>query len=274
MKTALNNQTEYNISLLELIFSIRNKEYGAYVLRNTYNRNLTIALFITVFIFGISVILPQLLRNKSDVKIIPGPHTTIVEFFPGPDIEQEPNNIPIEQTKKMDVSKIKFVVPKVVENLSDPDESAVPTIDEMKGKVIGTENRDGFEGTNIPPDENINLVDPVKETIIEETNVFSYVEEMPSFPGGTDELLTLISKNIVYPEIARRAGVEGKVILGFVVERDGSITGINVIKGIGAGCDEEAIRVLKLVGNWLPGKQNGKAVRVSMIIPFVFKLSA
>jgi protein TonB len=96
---------------------------------------------------------------------------------------------------------------------------------------------------------------------------------MPSYPGGIEELLSFIRKSIIYPEIARRAGVEGKVLIGFVVERDGSITEIKIIKGIGAGCDEEAVHVLELAGKWIPGKQNGKAVRVSMVMPFDFRLN-
>jgi periplasmic protein TonB len=274
MKAALNNQTEYNISLLELIFSVRNKEYGAYVLRISYNKNLTIALFITVFTFIILLISPSFFKSKYDVNLNYKHHTTAVDILPTPDIEKDKkNNTLIEQAVKVDVGKIKFVAPKVVDDALAPDESAFPTIDEMKGRVISTETVKGIDGENILPEEDIIKTDPVSEANKEEAKVFYYVEEMPSYPGGTDELLSLISKNIKYPEIARRAGVEGKVLLGFVVEQDGSLTGINVIKGIGAGCDEEAVRVLKLVGNWLPGKQNGKAVRVSMVIPFVFKLN-
>jgi periplasmic protein TonB len=274
MKTALNNQTEYDISLLELIFSARNKDYGAYVLRTKYNKNLAIALFITVFTFIMSLVLPSVFKTKNDVTFHPTHGKTTVDFLPTPDIEQNKNNsIPVEQIRKMDVSKIKYMVPNILKDELVKNDY-FPTKDDLEDRAIDIITTDGIRTDNLPPQDILTTDDHITNVENVEPSIFTYVEEMPSFPGGTDELLTLISKNIEYPEIARRAGVEGKVILGFVVERDGSITGINVIKGIGAGCDEEAIRVLKLVGNWLPGKQNGKAVRVSMIIPFVFKLSA
>jgi protein TonB len=273
MKAVLNNQTEYNISLLELIFSVRNKDYGAYALRTSYKRNLTIALFITIFVFVTSLVLPSLLKNKDDVKIKPKIDTTTIDLLPTPDIEQnKKNNIEIEQTVKMDVSKIKYIAPNVVKDELVKDEY-FPSQDDIKGKVISTTTTEGTEGTNLMPDEIVIPTDPITVVDKEEPPVFTYVEEMPSYPGGTEELLTFINKNIEYPEIARRAGVEGRVLLGFVVERDGTITNINILKGIGAGCDEEAVRVLGLVGKWIPGRQNGKAVRVNIVMPFVFRLN-
>jgi len=95
---------------------------------------------------------------------------------------------------------------------------------------------------------------------------------MPKFPGGDIELLKFFSENIVYPEIAKRAGVEGKVILSFVVDQKGKVSDIKVLKGIGAGCDEEAIRVLKIMPDWKPGKQNGTPVKTKLDMPVVFKL--
>ncbi|MCX6150674.1 MAG: energy transducer TonB [Ignavibacteriales bacterium] len=101
---------------------------------------------------------------------------------------------------------------------------------------------------------------------------FTFVEQMPVYPGGIDALLKFISANIKYPEIARRAGVEGKVIVQFVVDQQGKITHSQILKGLGAGCDEEALRVVKELKNFQPGKQGGKAVKVKMVIPFSFKL--
>lgn len=101
---------------------------------------------------------------------------------------------------------------------------------------------------------------------------FTFVKQMPEYPGGPEALINFIRQNINYPEIAKRAGIEGKVMVRIIVEKDGSVNEINVIKGIGGGCDQEAVRVCKLIGKWDPGKQDGKNVRVAMVIPIQFKL--
>ena len=101
---------------------------------------------------------------------------------------------------------------------------------------------------------------------------FERVEDMPEFPGGDAALLTFIAENIKYPKAAQRIGVEGRVTLSFVIDEQGAITNIEVLKGIGAGCDEEAVRVLKLLPNYSPGKQMGIPVKVKMMIPVHFRL--
>lgn len=105
-----------------------------------------------------------------------------------------------------------------------------------------------------------------------EQEIFQIVEEMPSFPGGEAKLMEYVSKNIKYPQIARETGIQGRVFVGFVVEPDGSISNVKLLRGIGGGCDEEAMRVIKSLPKWKPGKQRGKAVRVSYQIPVFFKL--
>jgi protein TonB len=98
------------------------------------------------------------------------------------------------------------------------------------------------------------------------------VEEMPLFPGGEQKMSEFITSNINYPEAAREAGVQGRVYIRFVVEQDGSISNVKVMRGIGSGCDEEAMRVIKSMPKWKPGKQHGKTVRVSYQIPVNFSL--
>ncbi len=121
--------------------------------------------------------------------------------------------------------------------------------------------------------------DPVNEIIEfdepddEEPEVIHVVvEEKPSFPGGIEAFYRYVSKNLTYPNLARNRGVEGKVFLSFVIDKDGSISDVEVVKGIGAGCDEEAVRVLQNAPKWNPGKQRGKPVKVRMVIPIIFAL--
>ena len=99
------------------------------------------------------------------------------------------------------------------------------------------------------------------------------IDKMPAFPGGEEGVLDFIGTHIRYPKSARHQGISGRVFVNFVVEPDGSITNVKVLKGIGGGCDEEAVRVVKMMPNWIPGEKDGKKVRVSYTIPITFALS-
>ncbi len=104
-------------------------------------------------------------------------------------------------------------------------------------------------------------------------SVFVVVEEMPKYPGGVDAQVKFLTNNVKFPELARKEGVTGKVYVTFVIEKDGSVSNVRVIRGIGSGCDEEAIRVVKAMPKWIPGKQKGKTVRVQFNLPIVFNLN-
>ena len=112
----------------------------------------------------------------------------------------------------------------------------------------------------------------VVEDDVVEQEIFKIVEEMPSFPGGEQKLMEFVGKNIKYPQIARETGIQGRVFVNFVVEPDGSVSNVTVLRGIGGGCDEEAMRVVKNMPKWKPGKQRGKAVRVQYMLPVNFRL--
>lgn len=105
------------------------------------------------------------------------------------------------------------------------------------------------------------------------TEVFQIVENMPSFPGGDDALFKFLGENINYPDEAKDKGISGVVYVTFVVDYDGEITNVKVIRGIGGGCDEEAVRVIKAMPDWEPGRQKGKRVRVQYNLPIRFTLT-
>ena len=112
----------------------------------------------------------------------------------------------------------------------------------------------------------------IEEEEIVEAEIFKVVEEMPEFPGGAAKMMEFIQKNIKYPMMARESDIQGRVFVNFVVDPDGSITNVTVMRGIGGGCDEEALRVVQSMPNWKPGKQRGSAVRCSFTVPIIFKL--
>ncbi len=111
-----------------------------------------------------------------------------------------------------------------------------------------------------------------QEEEVEVEQIFTIVEEMPSFPGGEAELFKYLGKNIKYPEMANSAGISGVVYVTFVVDKDGKIKDVKVLRGIGGGCDEEAVRVVKNMPAWKAGKQRGKAVTVQYNLPIRFTL--
>ena len=102
--------------------------------------------------------------------------------------------------------------------------------------------------------------------------VFEKVEDMPEFPGGEKAMMDFVAQNVQYPKEAMEKEISGRVLVGFIVEKDGSISETEIVKGIGGGCDEEAVRVVKAMPKWKPGKQDGKPVRVHFLLPLTFKL--
>ena len=154
----------------------------------------------------------------------------------------------------------KPVIPQVI--IEQPDEVVI----EKQPEVVFTIEPDNFD-----PDD---IVIP-EETIPEEKpeKIFLMSEVQPVPKGGLKGFYQFLGKKIKYPSMARRAGVEGKVIVSFVVDKDGSLTDIQVLRGIGYGCDEEALRVLKMVPNWSPGRQRGEPVKVRMAVPITFSFN-
>ena len=128
--------------------------------------------------------------------------------------------------------------------------------DTLKNKIPGK----GFEAK---PEEE------VKDSL-----PLSFVEDKPSFPGGADALLKFLRENVKYPAMAKEAGFTGTVIISFLIEKDGTITNIKIVNSISGGCNEEAIRVVKLMPKWIPAKQKGKSIRSQFQIPLFFYLSA
>ena len=129
-----------------------------------------------------------------------------------------------------------------------------------------------IEDTEVDEDEVVEIVEVEEEEEVAEEEIFTIVETNPSFPGGEAKMYAFLGKNMKYPPIARDNNIQGRVYVSFVVEKNGKITDVRVLRGIGGGCDEEAIRVVKAMPSWSAGKQRGKPVRVRFNLPIVFKL--
>lgn len=253
-----------NAERADLVFENRNKEYGAYQIRKNYERRVVKAFLYTMGGILLAVAIPVIARLISDIDF--GKKTVVSEevslMDPPPidkDIPPPPPVIPPPPV----VQTIKFTPPKVVKDEEVQDEPP-PTQEEMKDVQISTVTQEGNTTVDLPPENPV--VDP------DEGKVFTIVEEMPSFPGGEEKMLEYIAKNIKYPPVARENNITGRVYVSFVVDKDGKIKDSKVLRGIGGGCDEEALRVVKSMPDWKAGRQNGRSVQVQFNLPVNFTL--
>jgi len=148
-----------------------------------------------------------------------------------------------------------------------------PTVKELEVADPGQKNLKGDKNADLTIDEPVGNSD-AKVTEEDPNKIFTSVEQVPQFPGGLDAFGRYLGKNINYPAVAKENGTQGRVIVSFVCERDGSLTDIKVVRGIGDGCDEEAVRVIKKSPHWKPGIQNGRPVRVMYSVPISFSLAS
>lgn len=261
-------KTENNIenNLDEVIFEKRNKEYGAYFLRKTYEKNVTHALTITITLVLLVVAIPLIANYLKDdplfrktthtgpeIIVLTPPKEEIKEIPPLPPIKDIPVRLKLKEFIIIDDTNVKVEIP-TQDNLNNQGNNE-PIADVVAIKVDPNQK-----------DKEVIEDDPGK--VVD----FSGVAEKPVFIGGEDGLFKFIIDNIKYPDLARENKIQGTVYIEFVVEQDGSITNIKVKNGIGAGCDEEAERVVKLMPKWTPGKQNNRGVRVRVVIPMRFMI--
>ena len=197
---------------------------------------------------------------------------TEVILAPPPPVSKEDVPPPPPEPPKPKVDQVKFPPPVVVPAEKVRDEEP-PTVEELKVADPGQKTIQGDPNAEIRIDEPVGNSD-VK--VIEDDSVhdFATVEVLPGYPGGMDAFYKYLGKAIRYPAIARENNITGRVILSFVVEKDGTLTDIKVLRGIGGGCDEEAVRVLKSSPAWKPGIQNGRPVRVNYTVPISFQLAS
>jgi periplasmic protein TonB len=158
------------------------------------------------------------------------------------------------------------------EKIEQPPPPQVPEIEIVEDDVEVDDDLtfDDVDQNTAVDDYFVNRVDVEEEYV--EAEIFTIVEEQPSFPGGDAALMEYLAKNISYPPMAKESGIQGTVFVTFVVEPNGNVTNVKILRGIGGGCDEEATRVVKNMPTWKPGKQRGKPVRVQFNLPIKFVL--
>ena len=266
---------------VDLVFENKNKEYGAYKLRkDTGKRNVKALVIVLVSIAAIwiGVMTKVAIENSMKSKVAIETDVELSKLAQKKEAKVERKEpVKVEQEQKVVEkvkSSVKFTAPEIKKDEDVKPEDELKSQDDLAktNTAIGSfdvKGNDETGGEVLKAKEVIAQPEPPKE---EETKVFDVVEVMPTFPGGQQALFEWLSKNIKYPVVAEENGVQGRVIVTFVVERNGSITDVQVAKSVDPSLDKEAVRVVKAMPHWIPGKQNGSAVRVKFTVPVTFRL--
>lgn len=264
---------------IDVVFKDRNQAYGAYELRRENSRNTNNALIIAASVFVLVLSIPTIINVISGFipKADPPYHTIEVNLTPPPPIEMHKDVTPPQVQQKVVQSQhdmVRFPPPIVRPDNEARDEP--PTDTKLIDTDPGPQTMKGNPGADIVIDEKVGpkAMDGVTETTPNnDKNIFIAVEVNPSFPGGEAAFGKFLQNHIRYPAVAKENNVQGRAFIQFVVERDGSLTDMKILRDPGSGLGEEAVRVLKSSPHWSPGIQNGKPVRVQYTVPVNFSLA-
>ena len=275
----------YDPKWVEMVFAGKNKEYGAYQLRKgTSGRNIKALLILVIaaaLVGGFLAwkVIEQKQAEEQQAYMEAMELAELQQQAKKEEKKKEPAKPKIEPKKEIPVAREtqKFTAPVIKKDELVKEENQVKQMDKLDEKVaVGTENKEGTKdrlAEAVRSDIAVAAPPPPPAPKPEVSNkVFDVVEEMPHFPGGAAALQAFLSSNTKYPVVAQENGVQGRVIVSFVVERDGSITDVRVVRSVDPSLDREASRVVRSMPRWSPGKQNGSAVRVKYTVPVVFRL--
>ena len=265
-------------SWVDLVFEGKNHSYGAYRLRkNTGKRNLASIIIVLVAIvvimaavwakIAIENAMPKKVAITTDVEL-----SQLAKKKEAKVERKEPVKIEMEQKVVEKVkSSVKFTAPVIKKDEDVAPEDELKSQDDLAKTAVAIGSFD-VKGNDEAAGEVLKAKEVIAQEKPVEEKVFDVVEQMPQFPGGDAALFEYLSTHIKYPTIAEDNGVQGRVIVTFVVERDGSITDVKVVKSVDPSLDKEASRVVAGMPKWIPGKQNGSAVRVKYTVPLTFRL--
>lgn len=279
MAEIISNQATANTATLDdIVFANRNKEYGAYSLRKQYPKIVTRALIIGGILFTLGVLSPTIISalapEKQEQAMV---EVDLMKLPPPPIDPNEPPPPPPPPVELPKVNTVKFLPPEVKPDEEVPEETPPPAVEELKEAVAAEKTQEGdpnAEDVIVAPEASTGptKAEVVVEAAPKEEEIFTVVEQQPEFSGGMAALGQYLQKNLRYPAAAQRANISGRVFVSFVVNTDGTIQDVAVLKGLGFGTDEEAVRVVKTMPKWRPGKQSGRPVRVKFNLPINFTL--
>lgn len=246
----------------DIVFEHRNKEYGAYKLRKKYNRNVIIALIIGVLIIGTAIITPYLNAKAAENKSKRAERQVEIKME---NLDQPTENVapppPPPPPPQDIVQQNRYVPPVVVDSVKPEEEVQLMSADQAQNVIQDAEVVEEVAVVAEEVQEDVDAAEP-----------FVVVEEMPMFPGGEAALLAYIAEHTQYPEVAKENNIQGKVIVRFCVTSKGGVDKVEILKSVDPELDKEAIRVVKTLPAFKPGKQGGKPVPVWYMVPINFTL--
>jgi protein TonB len=263
----------FNEAWVDLLFKNRNQEYGAFQLRKDSSQRHKWGIIAALIFLALIICLPILYKQ-----IIERGRERMVEVTTLSNIEidqkkmEKPKDIIIEKPIPPLKSSIKFTPPVIKPDEEVQEEEQIKTQEELTKTDVSISIAD-VKGTD---EENGVDIAELNNMIVDEDTIsapYSVVEQMPEFPGGEAALRKFLGSTVKYPEVAQENGVQGKVFVAFVVDRNGGISNVKIARGVDPALDKEAMRVVKSMPKWIPGKQNGDAVRVSYTVPINFVLN-
>ena len=265
---------------VDLVFEGRNKAYGAYRLRKSTTKRNILAMVAVVILLVVAFIILTV-KNFVDEQRAKVAMTQVAELtnYDQPkkkaEVKQKKVEVEPERVVERVKSSIKFTAPVIKKDEEVKPDEELKTQDELMSTktAIGSfdvKGNDDANGEILKAKEVIAEPEPPKHE--EENKVFDIVEQQPLVPGGPAALMKYLSENTKYPVVAQENGVQGRVTVQFVVEKDGSISDVHVLRGVDPSLDKEAVRVVKSMPRWTPGKQNGITVRVNYRVPVLFRL--
>jgi len=267
-----------NADVLDIIFDGRNKEYGAYELRKTYNKRLTTALLIMAAVLAI-IFIGVLVANFIDANSANKP--MVVQDVQLEEVKQEqkkdepppPPPPPKQEPPKVEMAK--FTPPKIVKDEEVKEEEKPPEQEKLEDTKIGTVNQEGIkdEGLVAPVDNGKGVVEQPKKVEEDWDKTFTKVEIESDYPGGQGAWLRYLQKNLQYPQDAIDNEIQGTVTVQFIVDKEGAVSDVEAISGPNE-LRSEAIRVIKKSGKWEPAVQNGRKVKSYKKQPITFRLEA
>ena len=249
--------------LNEIIFQKRNKDYGAYILRKRYNWIVSISLFVAVFIFFLISFYAYIWNEKNMLKFTDDSLNEEVSDYELYNMLKNPDTISFNKpVQKMKTSNNEDKAPVVVDSVKTK-------IDTLKLVKLPNQIKDSLKNENTSSSDSSR---DGSKSGAEEGLIYTKVDELPQFPGGTQALLLFIRQNTHYPEDARKKNISGVVQIEFIITKKGDITKVAVKKGVNTLLDNESIRVVKSFPKWTPGKRKGNSVNVVMVLPFKYSL--
>jgi len=247
----------------DLVFAGRNQDYGAYELRANYNKRVTYIVGGMVLFAFVLLGAKKIFDRPVEEEIQEIVRVEQIDLTPPPPVEEQPPPPPPPPPPPM-VEMVKFTPPIIKDDAIEEEPQKLQ--EEVTETQVGTVDQEG-EDIVAPPSVEEGPGEAAPE-------IFTIVEESAEFPGGTAAMMKYIQQNVQYPAMAREAGISGKCFLKFVVNETGSISDVQILKGVPGcpDCDKEAIRVVKSMPSWKPAKMTGRAVRCYFNLPINFKI--